>query len=354
MLASELLPAIYDPQKYDVDLSRSEVPNIRLAFEMACTEARSFIDLLRDGADVQLGLLRFAFETFQECEDQGMGYRSLSLAEVLSARRSLQWLFGIFLNFAYRAYWRHERPDCYLRFVEWAKRAPGWPVVVTTNWDFVLDTLISASYGLDIIDCGDCEPSLDVFLTRYVAHGSPTGKAISLYKLNGSLDWLYCPSEKGYFSPLFQPPWNMGALTITQTLRLKFHNPDEPIPNELRPGYCVNCGTPLEVRLHTPGASRARLPMEPRIKQNVLAAVRNCCELVFAGFSCPDEDRDVVEEIGASLRINPLFKSGDLIPTVIDIAGPHGQDTKNRFERALATRIEYRDIGFKAWVDSLT
>lgn len=82
-------------------------------------------------------------------------------------------------------------------------------------------------------------------------------------------------------------------------------------------------------------------------------AARRCSELVFVGFSCPDEDIDIVEGIGDALKENPFFRLGQLLPVVVEVPGPHRDATRSRFERALGTPVDYREVGFGGWVESL-
>lgn len=59
--------------------------------------------------------------------------------------------------------------------------------------------MIEVAYGSDIIECADSDASCEEFAVRYIARGHSVLRAISLYKLNGSLNWLFCPREGAYF-----------------------------------------------------------------------------------------------------------------------------------------------------------
>lgn len=225
LLASELLPAIYAPERFGIDIRLSELASVRNGFPLACDAARRFLDILRDGQDLHQDHLRKAFEVFEACEESGSGFRTLNHDQVVEAQHSLIFALGILLNFAYRS--KHG-PDYYTPFLQWTKRTAGWPVIVTTNWDYILDVLIGVYYTDDLIDCGDCDPPLKELLVRYILRGSQIGQAISLYKLNGSLDWLYCSKERSYYAPLFQPPWNLTAATGLMSVRLKLHPAGSP------------------------------------------------------------------------------------------------------------------------------
>jgi len=380
LLASELLKAIYSPLiGYGINVKQSRHKSVVDMFEKDREICMIFTELIRDDRPLDYNMLTEIFSTIENrnpenlvlaskmkpgvygLDDQyfdlkqAIVFNELERGHMPLIRNSFMSVFSTLLN---PAYYRSSNPGSYGKFVEWTKKQQDWTVILSTNWDYLLDIYIDWQYGvLDEIDEGMVDLQSDRFVPYRMLGNKVFGKSVSLFKLNGSLNWLYCPKDKKFYGTLFQPPYNLTAVSNSQSAKFRqavlTGKSLDQIPLNWVPGNCPNCGTYLEYRVYTPGISRSTFPIASRMLENTLFATENCNELVFIGFSCPEEDKDSIQLMGEALKRNSLYKAGKLIPVVVQTPGPHREETIRRYEEALQTEVNYREDGFSGWVDTL-
>ncbi len=233
---------------------------------------------------------------------------------------------------------RHS--DLFLRFVERVR--PG-DVIVTTNWDFLIDTALQGDdsrsridYGTDaIVVCASGERELE-----------PGGGCTPLLKLHGSLNWLTC----------------------RRCTRL-YANPNVPIATlEFRPEgtrgdrQVCDCGMRLSHLLMTPTFVKTYNNRHIlNIWGRAIQRMAECEEWVFIGYSLPQDDlgvramllkaatiRSEAEGRGRELRVRVVTKSDETAAT------GRGEDRSEEFQRyrlLFGRSCELMDGGFEGWLE---
>jgi hypothetical protein len=285
-----------------------------------------FVEYVRRDQTLGTELLSEVFNILASCAERNVSCGPFSPSDVAEVYQDLVNAFRRLLCIAYTL---NKNLEPYQHFVEWTRTQNDWITMVTTNWDTLLDDLVCGYWAYKAVDFGEADREVDVFIPMLMVADNINSRACALYKLNGSLNWFYCPRHSQFYSPHFLPPFDLQDLT------------------------CPRCGTQLISKIYTPGVSRATLPIRDRVMRNLLRGAQHCRRLVFIGFSCPQEDVDVIREIGEALRTNPFFKAGQLVPEVVQHKGPHRNETIRRFETTLRCRVAYDDSGFEGWAKRL-
>ena len=353
LLTSELLPAIYDPEAYGVDIKLTSDYRVIQSFSLCRDMSMKFFNHLGGSRSLDIKLLAEAFRIIESCNTQDIGYDIFSAQDMQQMRQAIVFTFDCLLNPKYNP---NLDISIYEKFVRWTTNQKEWIAIITTNWDYLLDEVLSTYYFFSSVDLGMVDLPLDFLIPFAMQDDEVHGKLFSLYKLNGSLNWLYCPNDRVFYGSLFQPPYNLQIMTTSQATKAEMFSIEHPgvaIPKELVVGNCPKCGTILETRIFMPGVSRNSFPVASRMIKNSKFAVRNCDQLVFVGFSCPEEDKDTMEYIGEALSKNSGFLSKKLKPLVIQNTGQHAKETKQRYETYLRCEVDYRENGFEGWVNSL-
>lgn len=353
LLTSELLPALGNPESFGIDVARSRHDQIPLGFAHNRFLASEFIDGLEivNYSD-SVAILNRVFNELATAFAAKQTTASLIALKIIY--NAFAEAFQILLSPAYSP---HLDFTPYFDFFEWAKRQPCWITVLTTNWDQIAQDMAAVFYSSDIIDFGTVDLPSDALVPAAMSMTLEAGRYASVYQLNGSAAWLYCELHDEFYGQWLQPPLNLTLMRQHQTALLAEHlsgpNADTPPPRTLFSGNCPKCGKSLKVRLYVPGMSRQMFASLPRMRKYAVQAVEFCDELVFAGFSCPPEDSDLMVELSQGLRRNRLYSVGRMKPLVIQNSGSHGAETKARYEKLLSCEVEYKDCGFAAWAASL-
>ena len=210
LLTSELTAAIYTPE---LILSSERVAankHVFGEFERQRAVAMRFLHSIRASAANDINLLRKAFQVISQCREEHSGYGPYSHQSIAEIHDAIIGVFTILLN---PAYVRSFDGASYQRFVEWTLSQNYWPVIVSTNWDSVLDGIVDALYVDKVIDRGMIDLPVDKHLLSNIAtDGGQFG--CSIFKLNGSVSWLYCPRHARFYGLGFQEPYNLEATEI--------------------------------------------------------------------------------------------------------------------------------------------
>lgn len=163
---------------------------------------------------------------------------------------------------------------------------------ISVNYDIHIDNIISKihdkcnmpimlDYGVDLAN----------FYDKNTTWKKPRGKCIKLYKIHGSLNWLYCP----ICSSLTLTPYKGGVMSI-------FNNTDE--------ARCLNCGESTIPIIVPPTYFKN---MSNVYLSNVWnkseKALRESDLLIFCGYSFPDADihiKYMLKRVQTSRKKSPL------------------------------------------------
>jgi len=202
--------------------------------------------------------------------------------------------------------------------------------IISLNYDIILDNALleerrQVNYGTEVrlvSKMPQCWQGVD----------PQENNPVPLYKLHGSLNWLYCP----ICQELDITEGQNGAL-------LTF--------DDERPVQCRPCGCPYEPLIITPTllksyASGLLVEVWRRAEKRIACADH----LVFIGYSLPDADIEVKGMIKRADYNSALWRAGRVRPkiTVVDIE-PSDSELAGRYRR-LFGEIEYLPIGFVKYV----
>ena len=189
----------------------------------------------------------------------------------------------------------------------------GDDVLVTTNWDLLLDSARDARFGTADTDYGAL--ASNVVLENFAA---PTETARPrLLKLHGSLSWRYCP--------------RCQRLVI---------NPNAHVAGDRHPSSVCECSFPFSELIVTPGFVREYRNVHLlSIWHQALLALAFAEEWVSIGYSLPADDvgiralllraRCIRQDLQAAGKAGPL--------KVTVIAGDNRREVHERFRGIVST-----------------
>ena len=204
--------------------------------------------------------------------------------------------------------------------------------IISLNYDIIVDNALAREFGPRRVDYGvDVRLSYLSYPDNYYepAHAHQAVPSRDLYKLHGSLNWLYCP--------------NCQALDVTLaekgTLRVF----------EKEPAVCLRCHLPYQALIITPTllkdyANGLLLQVWRKAEERITRADR----VVFIGYSLADADVQIKCMIKRA-TYNCWSQRGQRpTVTVVDKEG-EGTEAKERYRR-LFGEVEYLPIGFVRYV----
>jgi hypothetical protein len=208
------------------------------------------------------------------------------------------------------------------------------------------DTLISLNYDL-VVDKAVCQCKQS---PQYVDYGVPIRYAIEpngqrseypaelhlkVYKLHGSLNWLYCPRCQHIDVPMAPTG---RVLDVTQ---YGGHN-------TIR---CVHCTVPYETIMIAPTFFKSyNNGYVAQIWREAEEAFCKAGEIIFVGYSMPDADIVLRCMFKRAYYAGSTFgdhKHATIRVVDIESGSP---DVKRRFENLFRT-IDYDDSGFEKYID---
>jgi hypothetical protein len=209
----------------------------------------------------------------------------------------------------------------------------GDDVLITTNWDILLDEARDRRFGTTAIDYGS---DVEVF-------DSGRGKADRqarrpwLLKLHGSLNWLSCPRCSRL---------RADVRTVTA------HDGYNPGNRNLR--STCSCGFTCGALMITPTFLKS---YQNRHLLNIWNAALNelarCPEWVFIGYSLPDDDIQIKTLLLKAKRMR--VDTTGVPPEITVVTEKDNQDTKTRYRRIFGDCVEFHWLaqGFDKYTANL-
>lgn len=196
-------------------------------------------------------------------------------------------------------------------------------VFVTTNYDILLDKAILAASDR-LPDYGLPPPAAD-------SPGDPGPGPVRLYKVHGSLNWLYCPV--------------CNAITITGGEPGVTRLLDDPARSA-----CAVCRSVMQPVIVPPTFFKDMSNIFLEIVwHKAEQTLRDVDRLVFCGYSFPDADMHVKYLI-KRIQTN---RAGELKISVVNNhpgKKPHSAAAeRRRYRRFLGGQVEYTDLSFEAF-----
>lgn len=221
-------------------------------------------------------------------------------------------------------------------------RTQHWPTIISFNYDLRIDYAMIEVDGGGLPDYG-----CDIRTPGY----HEAQKFGRLFKLHGSMHWLYCPTcqrlelgldEKGRL--------RKAGLRLMATLA----SPDFVARLEQQVLRCPDCKSAFRAVLITPTSFKDyRNPHIASLWYQAERALREADRVVFIGYSLPWDDIDVIyllkrglaRDKGPRITIVEHSKDGP-VPIQAHEAG-------QRYQAVFGGRLDWQPIGFENWAKSL-
>jgi hypothetical protein len=247
--------------------------------------------------------------------------------------------YAIFAVLEYKL--RGEIPSYHSRAVDLLFPQGTEPRLISLNYDIIADNVLAARSQVMFPDYG-CDIQTQIYRDR--------GKQGKLFKLHGSLNWLYCPNchrldvavsrfGRGFSKALDELFMAEGAETNDLDHRYSCHG-----------SPCMSCGTFVRPVMITP--TQKKDYRNPHISQVWFKAeelLRSASAAVFVGYSMPADDVEVVY----------LFKRGlEHLPaeqiTVIEFdansRSVSEHEVGQRYQSVFGPGIQWHTCGFGGWI----
>lgn len=220
-------------------------------------------------------------------------------------------------------------------------RTDVWPVVISLNYDLRVD------YAMIDVDKGGLpDYGCDIRTEEY--RNAP--KFGRLYKIHGSMHWLYCPTchrlEMGIDR---QGRLHKAGVSLAWSLAQDF------VEGLSEKGlYCPECKTRFRTVMITPTSLKDyRNPHIASLWYQAERALRECDRAVFVGYSLPWDDVDVIYLLKRGLaHLDP----GKI--TVVEYATKYvpiaDHEVGQRYQAVFGRGVDWHPSGFFQWVRDLT
>lgn len=270
--------------------------------------------------------------------DRGQPFANYDAAELRDVRAAIEYTIFAVLDHKLRS----GIPQLHNAAIDAMFLAANEPRVISLNYDIIADNALAVrsqgtfpNYGCDI-------------QTKTYQDFGKFGK---LFKLHGSLNWLYCPncnrldvavSRSGYrFSKALQELFiSEGSEGNDLEHRYSCHG-----------SPCKNCGTFVRPVMITPTQKKDyRNPHIAQVWYRAEELLRSATSVVFIGYSMPADDVEVVY----------LLKRGlaHLAPQNITVVefdrenrGVDDHEVGQRYQSTFGPRIQWHTCGFANWLN---
>lgn len=205
--------------------------------------------------------------------------------------------------------------------------------IISLNYDIIVDNALVREFGPGV----DYGVSIRLGYWKYPDEYSEYGARAQqmmppnhLYKLHGSLNWLYCS--------------NCQALDVTVgekgSMRVFY---------EERPAICPECHSPYQALIITPTLLKDYANgLLLQVWRNAERKIKDADHLIFIGYSLADADVEIKCMIKRAMYDGRVQHGRRLAVTVVDKEGS-GTEAEERYQR-LFGEIEYLPIGFARYV----
>lgn len=201
---------------------------------------------------------------------------------------------------------------------------------VSTNYDIVIDNALSEESGYEKIDYGiDLELENNTRQTFQSNFGTP------LYKIHGSLNWLYCPS----CNKIRLTPFRKGVVSLVDVM--------SGIENK---GKCSKCGQTYSPVIVPPTFYKDFTNVNlsiiwSKVEQTLIEAN----QIIFCGYSFPDSDIHIkyILKRAQKNRLNGKSLKVKILNNYKGKKKASKDEERARFARYLGSDIQYLNKSFE-------
>ncbi len=206
--------------------------------------------------------------------------------------------------------------------------------IISLNYDIVVDNALVEEFGPKVDYGVDIRLGYRDYPHDYFEYESARAQEMMppnhLYKLHGSLNWLYCP--------------NCQALDVTVgekgSMRVFY---------EERPAICPRCHSPYQALIITPTLLKDYANgLLLQVWRNAERRITDADHLIFIGYSLADADIEIKCMIKRATYNGWVQHGRRPSVTAVDEEGS-GTEAEERYRR-LFGEIEYLPIGFARYV----
>jgi len=233
-------------------------------------------------------------------------------------------------------------PPLHSRATDLLFRAGMEPRIISLNYDIIADNMLAARSQDRFPDYG-CDIQTEIYRNW--------GKAGKLFKLHGSLNWLYCPNCNRLDVAVSRSGWG-----FSKALEQLFMS-DGGEANDLEHRYtchgspCKNCGTFVRPVMITPTQKKDyRNPHIAQVWYKAEEVLRSANAVIFVGYSMPPDDVEVVYLFKRGLEHLPAHQI-----TVVEFDKENRPVTENevgqRYQSVFGPGIQWHTCGFEGWLN---
>jgi hypothetical protein len=261
-------------------------------------------------------------------------------------------IFAVLEHKLHQLDYPHLHRELLLKLSDHGEQPPRVPTIVSLNYDIIVDNsliYIGEQLGLEP---GYPDYCCDVSTEPYRRRA----KFGRLLKLHGSMNWLYCPACHRLDVGI-----SRSGRTMIKALDQLYQ---EDVNQDLTDRYtchgspCLDCGTYVEPVMISPTHMKDyRNPHIARVWYEADRALRQAQRVVFAGYSLPADDVDVIYLLKRSLSATSKERPQppEIVVVEYDADGRPREDNPvwQRYRSLFGNDFNWHDQGLAAYVDAL-
>lgn len=256
----------------------------------------------------------FTLEDFytpiDRCISDNSSFRGYSTNLLRAIRNDLSVLIGVAIDQGFRNRYHFGIQLTYLQnFSDWIVERNSESIVISTNWDILLETHINTE--LHTIDYGTSYYNLSTRERIRRRLEAWDGRNVKILKLHGSLNWLKCPSCQRLYVSVDEKAIDRGMIY---------------------PITCAKC----QVQYHLPNTRDYGITLEPQIIlptflkdlsnnhfktiwSSAFEELTKAKELIFIGYSLPNADFEIRQLLARAVPDNCIITIIERIDAPDDI-----------------------------------
>ncbi|UCE07974.1 MAG: hypothetical protein JSW07_08075 [bacterium] len=272
--------------------------------------------------------------------------REWPVEKLLRVRSALEYVIFAVLQYELEHIDHKYYEDFLYKFMKGTNEIPN---IVSLNYDIIIDNTLII-YGEN---CGPGENFPDYgcdIATEWYNRFTRFGK---LYKVHGSLNWLYCPACHRLDVGISKSGRRTGKVLESLYHEEERENMDLEYRYTCKGSPCLDCGSNVRPVMITPTHMKDyRNPHIAQVWYNAERALKKSNRAIIIGYSLPENDVDVIY----------LLKRGlaHLESKYVTVIGhdKEGRDARDhpigsRYCTIFGDEIDWHPEGFAGWLDKL-
>jgi len=221
------------------------------------------------------------------------------------------------------------------------------PTLISLNYDIIADNMLAELAQLTHPEGRFPDYGCDIQTETY----RKTGKQGKLYKLHGSLNWLYCPNCHRLDVAVSRYGWGFSKALEALYIAEGQESNDLDHRYSCHGSPCYNCGTFVRPVMITPTQKKDyRNPHVGQVWYKAEEALRSADMAVFIGYSMPADDVEVVYLLKRGLAHLPADKI-----IVVGAPDPNNRgvtehEVGQRYQSIFGCGIQWHTCGLAGWL----